>query len=202
MSYYDFDATAATETGNAGSKVLDTGVYDAVIVTASKAVASTGTEGIDWSIHVDGSKYANMVYGMWTVNSKGEPIKLNMSKVQALMGITGAKGLTEFAKKIEVQGGTKTVQAYKEFDGKPIKVAVKKILDVYNGEVKEKNEIEAFFAEDGRTYAEIVKGVPSKQIAWYEGKMQDKHTDEYKKFMADGGAEEETAESNDGGSLL
>ena len=185
MSFYDFDATAAQETGNSGSKVLDTGVYEVTVVTASKTVASTGTEGIDWSIHVEGSKYANMVYGMWTINSKGEPIKFNMAKLQSLMGIVGAKKLTEFTKEIEVQGGTKKVTAFKELDGKKVTVAIKKILDVYNGEVKEKNEIEAFFTADGKTYSETVKGGPAKQIEWYKSSMKDKQTDEYKKFMVD-----------------
>ena len=203
-NFYDFDETAASvEGGSGGSKVLETGVYEVTIVTASETVASTGTSGIDWNIMVPGSKYGNMVYGMWTVKSDGSPIAFNMSKVQALIGLVGAKGLTTFNKEVDAKEGKKTVSAYREFDGIKVQVAVKKILDVYNGTVREKNEIEAFFAPDGRTYAETIKNSTAKQIEWYKNSMKDKETPEYKKFMADGGDDTQTTTApDDTGSLL
>ena len=204
-NFYDFDETAATtEGGSGGSKILETGVYDVTLVTVSETVASTGTTGMDWNIMVPGSKYGNMVYGMWTVKSDGNPIAFNMQKVQALMGLVGAKKLTTFQKSIEVQGGTKMVTAYKEFDGVKVQVAVQKILDVYNGEVREKNEIAAFFGTDGKTYAEHAKGSPAKQKEYYTTKFQDKQTEAYKKFMADGGGDtpEPGDDTSDGSSLL
>jgi len=203
-NFYEFNEAEAVADGAPGKKVLDTGIYDVTIVTASETVAGTGTTGIDWSLQVDGQKYPNMVYGMWTVNSSGKPIAFNMNKVQSLMGLVGAKKLTTFNKSIDVQGGTKTVTAYKEFDGKKIKVAIQKILDVYNGEVREKNEIVAFFGVDGKTYAESAKGAEGKQLKYYAANLKDKPTDEYKKFMADGGAEDTAAaeDTADGSSLL
>ncbi len=198
MGKFEFDETAAMAAGGgeAGKKVLDTGVYSVTINTASKVIASTGTEGIDWNFTVDGAKYPNIVYGMWVVKANGDKI-FNMDIVQALMGIIGAKDLTEYSKEIPVKDGTKRVTAYKEFDGIKCQIAVQKILDVYNGEVRKKNEIKAFFNEEGKTYAEAVRGGEAKQLAYYSTKLTDKETPAHKAFMLD-----EPAEEADTGSLL
>lgn len=193
-----FDEAAALQaggTGSAGKKVLDTSVYDVTINTASKTVAGTGTEGIDWNFTVDGAQYPNTIYGMWIQKANGDKI-FNMDIVQGLMGILGIKQLTEYQKEIEVKDGTKTVTAYKELDGVKAKMAVQKVLDVYNGEVREKNEIKAFFNTNGQTYAEQVQSSEPKQIKYYQEKLQDKETPEYKKFMADRDDEPAEAESN------
>lgn len=200
MALFDFDEKAAMTEGatSTGKKVLDSGVYDVTINTASKTVASTGTIGIDWNFIVDGAQYPNIVYGMWVAKANGDKI-FNMDIVQGLMGIIGAKKLTEVQKEIEVKDGAKTVTAYKELDGVKCKVAVQKVLDVYNGEVREKNEIKAFFNTNGQTFAEQVTNKEPKQSVYYETKMVDKQTDEYKKFIAD---HDDTEEETDTGSLL
>jgi len=200
MGKFTFDEAAALETGASagGKKVLDTGVYDVTIKTASIATASTGTEGIDWSLQVDGAKYPNMVYGFWIFKANGDKI-FNFSTLQGLMGVLGVKELTEFTKDIEVQGGTKKVQAYKELDGKRCKVAIAKVYDVYNNAVTEKNEIKAFFSEDGKTFAEQTKNSEAKQILWYQDKMKDTETKAYKAYKADAPDEEEDTSA---GSLL
>lgn len=193
---FTFDEQAALQAGgsDSGKKVLDTGVYDITIDTASKTVASTGTIGVDWSFTVDGAKYPNKVYGMWIQKANGDKI-FNMDVLQGLMGILGIKQLTEYQKEIEVKDGTKTVTAFKELDGAKVKVAVQKVLDVYNGEVTEKNEIKAFFNTNGQTYSEQVKNAEPKQIKYYQEKMKDKETPEYKKFMAEADDEPETNSS-------
>jgi hypothetical protein len=111
------------------------------------------------------------------------------------MGLLGIRELTPYEKTIEVKDGTKTVTAYKELDGKKVKMAVQKVLDVYNGEVREKNELKAFFDYDtGKSYAELKSGSPAKQIAWYEESLKDKETDAYKKYMADKDDEDDTGD--------
>ncbi len=197
---FTFDAEAAmasTGTGTAGKKVLDTGVYDITINHAAKTVASTGTEGIDWNFTVDGAQYPNMVWGMWVQKANGDKI-FNMDIVQGLMGIIGATGLTEAEVEIEVRDGKKKVTAYKELSGVKCKVAIQKVLDVYNGEVSEKNEIKAFLSTDGKSYAEMTRGSEAKQLDYYSTKLQDKETTEYKKFNAEADTEEEPSR----GSLL
>ena len=201
MANFSFDETAALAAGGteSGKKVLDTGVYDITINTASKTIASTGTEGIDWNISVEGAKYPNMVYGFWIQKANGDKI-FNMDIVQGLIGIIGAKGLTEVSKEIDVKDGKKTVTAYKELDGVVCQVAVQKVLDVYNGEVREKNEIKAFFNTKGQTYAEQMKSAEPKQSIYYSTKLTDKETPAYKKHKADHVDEHSTEE--DTGSLL
>jgi len=204
----EFNQEAAkVEGGSAGQRVLDTGVYDVTILTASKQVAGTGTIGIDWSLQVEGSKYPNMVYGLWIQKADGTNL-FGMNVVQGLMGIVGAKTLTEYDKEIEVKDGKKVVKAFKELDGAKVKVAVQKVYDYYNGKVTEKNEIKAFFSTDGKTYAETVANKEAKQIVYYSTKLQDDYTDAYKKAQADGdlNAEEDTkadsGEDNSSASLL
>ncbi len=199
MGKYSFDETAATATsgGSGGKKVLDTGVYDIVINTASQTIASTGTEGIDWNFTVDGAQYPNIVYGMWTYKANGDKI-FNADIVQGLMGVLGAKELTPYQKEIEVKGGTKKVTVYRELDGAVCKVAVQKVLDVYNGEVTEKNEIKSFFNKDGQTYAEQVKKGEAKQMTYYSTKLTDKETPQYKAHSM----ETETEDDSSSESLL
>jgi len=201
MFEFDEKAALAGNEAQGGSKVLDTGVYDVEILTASKTVASTGSIGIDWSLQVEGSKYPNMVYGMWIQKINGDKI-FNMDILQGLMGLIGVKKLTEYNKDIDVKDGTKTVIAFKELDNIKVKVAIQKILDVYNDEVSEKNEIKAFFNENGKTYAEQVRNSEAKQIEYYQTKLQDKETPKYKKFMADIDPDEEAEEAESGSSLL
>ena len=63
MANFNFDeASALAGRATSGSKVLDTGVYDITIDTASQTIAGTGTEGIDWSFQVPGAKYKNTIF--------------------------------------------------------------------------------------------------------------------------------------------
>jgi len=200
------ESSAMNEGGTTGSKVLDTGVYDVTIVTASKVIASTGTVGIDWSLQVEGAKYPNMVYGLWVQKANGDTI-FGMDILQSLMGIVGVKQLTEFQKAIDVKGGTKKVTAFKELEGVKVKVAVQKVFDVYNDKVSEKNDIKAFFDKDGRTYSERIKNVEPKQIKYYQEKMVDAETPAYKAYTLDAdeaadAAADAAASEDSGGSLL
>jgi len=199
---FEFNEESAMEVaGNAGKKVLDTGIYDAEIITVSEAVASTGTKGVDISFKIDGAKYPNTVYGMWYEKANGDAIGFNMSKLNSLVGLTPSKKVSTYNKTIEIKGGTKVVKAWKELDNFKCKVVVKKVFGFYNGEVTEKNEIEAFLGTDGKTYAESVKGSEAKQFKYYSEKLQDSYDKDYKKAEADGelnakGTAEEATEEN------
>jgi hypothetical protein len=118
------------------------------------------------------------------------------------MGLLGIKELTPYEKTIEVKGGNKIVTAYKELDGKRVKAAIQKVIDWYNGEAREKNEIKAFFDIDtGKTYSELKSGSDAKQVKWYQGNLKDKETEAYKKAKADG-EEDEPVDSEGTDSLL
>ena len=183
--------------GNSLGKILPTGVYDIELLTVSKQVAKTGTIGFDFSFQVEGAKYPNTVYGMWVKKADGTDL-FGMNIVQGLMGIVGAKTLTEYDKEIEVKDGKKVVKAFKELDNAKVKVAVQKVYDYYNGKVTEKNEIKAFFSTNGKTYAETVANKEAKQIVYYSTKLQDGYTEAYKKALADGELNEK-ADTEDAG---
>jgi len=195
---FKFDETEATATsgGNSGSKVLDSGVYPVEILTVSECVAKTGTKGLDWSLQIGDFKYPNMVYGMWLQKANGDAITMNTSIVQNLMGLTG-KSYTVYNKTVDTKDGNKVVKAVKEFDNFKGYVAVVKVLDVYNGEIREKNEIRAFLGADKKTYAESVKKSEAKQFDYYSNNLKDVETSSYKKFIADGGSAEVEAPYED-----
>lgn len=195
---FELDLEAAkTETTSVG-KYLDSGVYDVTIVTLSQVTAKTGTSGFDLSFKVEGAKYPNTIYGIWTNKADGTKI-FNADIISGLVGLTGAKTVTAYDKEIEVRGGNKTVKAIKEVDNFKCKVAVQKVLDVYNGDVSEKNEVKMFFTTEGKTYAESVGDKDAKQINYFS-KLQDKETTNYKKMMAEGPSE--TVAEDDSDSLL
>ncbi len=192
---FEFNDEAAMETGATGG-YLETGVHKFTDLVMSKTVASTGTVGFDVSMQIEGQKYRTTVYGMWTHRKDGSEI-FNWKTIQRLMGIHGAKkGLTLVDHQIEVKDGKKTVQAAKELLGISGTVAIQKVLDYYNNEVNEKKfEIKEFFNDAGQTYAEsIKKDTSKKQYTYYSENMKDGQTTEYKKYIAEGGADEAPTE--------
>ena len=207
MSLFVFDETVAkVETGSAGKKVLDTGVYDVVINHVEKTVASTGTVGFNWNFTVEGAKYPNMVYNMWLVKANGD-VLFDYNLVQHIMGIAGVKQLTEYEKEIETGSGKKKITAIKELENIKCKVAIQKEYDFYNGEVTEKNKIKEFFTEDGKTFAEATAGKPANRIKWFEEKLKDGYTEKKKKNknngMLNGGeAAEDTSSEDDEEDLI
>jgi len=205
MGFYKFNAEGAMNAGGgvAGKKVVDTGVYDVTINTVSQVTASTGTKGYDINYTIDGAKYPNMIYGMWTEKANGDRI-FNMDLIDAMMAAVGVKELTSYKKKVATKDGEKTVDAVKEFDNKKVKFAIQKCYDVYNGEPTEKNELKCVFNTEGKTYAEAVKKTEAKSIKYYQEKFKDKESDAYKKFIAevDAASGDDIEVSEDGHSIL
>jgi len=192
-----FDETAAKTEGGMGGGNLPSGVYDAVIDTASITKAGTGTTGIDWNLNIDGNRL--MVYGMWLQKSNGDKL-FSYNILQGLMGLLGIDELTTYEKTIDVKNGQKVVDAIKELDGKRVKVALQRVLDWWDGKESIKYEIKAFMdPETGQTYTEKVAGRPAKQIEYYK-KLKDKETPEYKAAKMD--SDDEDVSEEDGGSLL
>ena len=191
---FEFNEAEAMEVGQGGT--LGTGVHKFSNLIMSKSVASTGTVGFDVSFLIEGQKYRTTIYGMWCFKTNGDEI-FNWKTIQRLMGLNGVKKLTLAPKEIEVKDGKKTVEAAVELDGISGTVALQKVLDFYNGDVNEKKfEIKEFFNEAGQTYAESVKkDTNKKQFTYYSEKLQDGQTPAYKKYIADGGSEEATADT-------
>jgi len=205
---FEFKEESAMETGAIGG-YLETGVHKFSELTISKTVASTGTVGFDISMQIEGQKYRTIIYGVWTHRKDGTEI-FNWKTIQRLMGLNKVKKLTFFEKEVDTKDGKKKVQAVVELDNISGTVALQKVLDFYNGAVNEKKfEIKEFFNAANQTYAESVKkDTTNKQFTYYYEKLQDGATDAYKKYIADGGADEEpeieveTADSNDGDGIL
>ena len=197
---FEFNETVATATtGNTGSKVLSTGVYKMNIETVSFVTAKTGTKGVDISFKIEGGKYPNMIYGVWYEKANGDKINMGNAIIQNLVGLTGGK-VTVYDKTIDVKDGKKVVKAIKECDGFEGYIAVVKVHDVYNGEVREKNEARAFMNVEKKTYAESKSNSEPKQYKYYSENLKDVETSAFKKFKLDTNDVEE--ENEEGGSLL
>ena len=207
---FEFNDEAAMETGATGG-YLETGVHKFTDLVMSKTVASTGTVGFDVSMQIEGQKFRTTIYGMWTHRKDGTEI-FNWKTIQRLMGLNKAKKLTFFEKEVDTKDGKKKVQAAVELDNISGTVALQKVLDFYNGAVNEKKfEIKEFFNAANQTYAEAVKkDTSNKQFTYYAEKLQDGQTTEYKKYIAEGGADEAETETevvegelvNDGDGIL
>ena len=192
---FTFNEEKAMEQSSGG--YLETGVHTGKILAAVLETASTGTTGIKWIIQVEGQKFPTTVYGFWTHKANGDEI-FNAKTVQRLMGLNKMKKLTVKKQEIETKNGKETVDCYAEFKDLPVVVSLQKVLDYYNSEVNEKKfEIKEFFNAKNQTYAEQVKDGPAKQFAYHSEKLKDGATEAYKKFIADGGAEETTTEAGE-----
>lgn len=183
MSFFTFDQGSAISADATGS--IETGVYDVTIDTVSAREASTGTIGVDYSFVLEDGRKA-IVYGSWIRKKSGETL-IDGDKLNALMGLVGAKTLTEYNKEIEVKDGKKMVRAMKELDGQKIKVALFKEHDVYNGEERTNLKIHSFFSTKGFSYSEIVSGAKEpKKLKYVEANLKDSYTKRYKEMQAIG----------------
>jgi hypothetical protein len=198
---FEFNEDMAKAAGQGGGGALPSGVYDFTIETVEETVASTGTVGYNFNFLINGKNH--MVYGFWVQKANGDKI-FNADILMALMGLNGIKKLTTFQKEIETKNGKKTITAVKEFEGVKGKVALQKVLDWYNGEETEKNEIKQFFDEEGRTFAEKASNAAPRQMEYFRDKLKDKLTDAYKKAQLDNddASEGDTSGEESGGSIL
>ena len=194
---FEFDETKATEESVQGGGYLTTGVHKGKIIAAVLAKAGTGTTGIDWHIQIEGQRFVTTIYGMWCARADGSEI-FNAKTVQRLMGLNKIKKLTVVKQEVETHNGKEKLDVYKELSGLEVNVSLQKVLDVYNGTVKDKKfEVKEFFNSKNQTYAEQVKNSEAKQYIFHSEKMKDGQTSEYKKYIADGGGDEVEADSTD-----
>ncbi len=199
MSFFNYNENSAKSAD--GFEKLGTGIYDAVIETASTKVAGTGTTGVDFAFEINGNKV--MVYGLWIARANGETLS-GGNKLNALMGLLGVKDLTEVDKTItKHDGSTMKVSALKELDGKKVKVALQNEKSWYNGKETNNLKVHTFFNDDGLTFSEVMSGAKEgKKLEYLTSNLKDQITQDYKAATADGPADEPAEEQSSGGSLL
>ena len=198
----DEEASASASTG-AGGKfgTLDTGIYDAVITSASLGKTKAGNNVMDLSIKCDDG-HELTIYQAFVMDKKWASGADNFgyNTWQAFITTTQMKGMTKFQKPLLKEDGTPVMKngqpvvlnAIKELEGAKIKLALVKVLDYHKNEVQETNEVFATFNADGASSKEILSGSQAGQVLEkLAPRLADKHEKAYKAFIANGGETED-----------
>jgi len=181
---FDEDTLVEAEATGGSFGTLDTGIYDVTINFASLGKSKKGNNTLALDITTaDG--HQTTIWGAFgtidrTWSSGAENFRYGT--FQALMAAVGAKSITPTPYQLKKDDGTliKDLSVIKELHGKTCKLAIQKVLDVYNGEVTEKNEIHSCYNNKGQTYLEVKSNTESEKLAKVASRLQDKLTKEYK----------------------
>ena len=183
---FTFEDDIAVEAENTGGSfgTLETGIYDVTINFGALDKTSKGNNTLALDITTaDG--HQTTIWGafgtidkMWASGSENYGYK----DFQGFMAACGAKTITPTPYALKKDDGTliKNLSVVKELHGVKCKLAIQKVLDVYNGEVKEKNEIHSSYNAKGQTYLEAKSGSPAEKIAKVAERLKDKETKQYK----------------------
>ena len=201
---FEEDLAEESEQSQGGSfGTLDTGVYAVTINFASLDKTANGNNTLSLDITTDTGHRTTLWGCFGTIDKAWASGKENFSykDFQAFMGALGVKSITPTPYELKKEDGTliKQLSVVKELHGVKCKLAIQKELDVYNGEVKERNLIHSSYNAKGQTYLEAKSGSPAEKITKVGERLSDKISKAYKLRDLDASAPEE---EEDGGSLL
>jgi hypothetical protein len=200
---FNLDTEVASTAGNGGNTfgTLDSGVYDVEIVTATLGKTKSKNNKLDLAIKcADG--HTTTIYQAFVLDEKWATGSENFGYKDwmAFAVVSGLKSVTPFKKPLLKDDGTPVLKdgvpvvlnAVKELEGKKLKLAIVKSLDVYNGEIKESNEVFASFTEAGLNANEKTNGLEPVALEKLASRIADKKSKAYKKFIADGGSSDDS----------
>lgn len=182
---FEEDVAEEAEQGGGSFGTLDTGVYDVTIKHASLDKTKGGNNTLSLSIETKDGHQTTLwnVFGTIDKVWKSGSENFSYKNFQAFMAAAGAKSITPFEYKLEIEGREpKYLSCVKELHGKKMKLAIQKVLDVYNSEVKESNEIHSSYNEKGQTYLEAKTGEQASKITKVAERLKDKETKQYKAY--------------------
>ena len=195
----DEELALETEKNEGGSfGVLDTGVYDVVINFASLSKTKKGNNTLALDITTADGHRTTLWSCFGTMDkfwASGAENKYGYSDFQAFRAVLGLKTLTPVPYSLKKDDGSliKELTVVKELHGKKCVLAIQKELDIYNGEVSEKNIIKKTFNEKGQTLIEMKANEPASKRDGVASRLKDKHTTAYK-AQGSAPAEEEPEE--------
>ena len=204
MIDFVFDDELAVEAEATGGSfgTLETGIYDVTINFASLDKTSKGNNTIALDITTDTGHQTTIWSAFGTIDKQWASGSENFSykDFMAFMGAAGAKSITPTPYALKKDDGTliKNLSVVKELHGVKLKLAIQKELDVYNGEVKERNLIHSSYNAKGQTMLEAKEGKPAEKIDKVADRLKDKESKAYKSRDVSAPLEEE----DDGESLL
>lgn len=170
--------------------VLPTGMYkNATIVRAVANKTKGGNNIIDLTLKTEDGKETT-IYQAFELDQKWASGKLNEFGYPRWLRFAkacGMKSASTFKDALVKEDGTPifkkgtqeqiVLTCYKELHGKKVDLGIQKVLDVYNGTVKESNEVYDSFACGSATSDKLAEKL-----------TKTKETKEYKAFIANGGS--------------
>ena len=179
---------------------LETGVYGVTINFASLDKTSKGNNTLALSITTDSGHETTIYSAFGTIDKTWASGSENFSykDFMAFMGVLGVKSITPTPYALKKDDGTliKNLSVVKELHGVKCKLAIQKELDIYNGEVKERNLIHSSYNAKGQNYLEAKSNSEADKIVKVAERLNDKESKRYKQSLTQASpAEEESTES-------
>lgn len=184
----------APEAVAGGFGLLESGMYkNCTIIRAVHSKTKGGNNAIDLSIKTE-TGHEQTIYQAFIMDAKwanGSDNKYGYAKFLRFAKACGMKTANTFKDalldregKPVVRKGTTTpvvFDSFKDLKDKKVDLGIQKVLDIYNGEVKESNEIYDSFACGSKSSDKLAE------------RLSDKKTVAYKAHMAEGGSEDEAS---------
>jgi hypothetical protein len=194
----DIAAEAGSEGGSFGT--LDTGIYGVTINFAALDKTSKGNNTLALDITTDDGHTTTIWSAFGTIDKTWASGSENFSykDFMAFMGVLGVKSITPTPYALKKDDGTliKNLSVVKELHGVKCKLAIQKELDIYNGEVKERNLIHSSYNAKGKNYLEAKSNSEAEKIVKVAERLNDKESKRYKQSLTQASpAEEESTES-------
>lgn len=181
----------APEAVAGGFGLLESGMYkDCTIVRGVHSKTKGGNNQIDLTVRT-ATGHETTIWGAFTMDAKwanGSDNKYGYASFLRFAKASGMKGIDTFqealvdrdGKPVFKKGTTTPVvfTSFKDLKDKKVDLGIQKVLDIYNSEVKETNEVYDTFACGSESSDKLAT------------RISDKKTKAYKEFMADGGEAE------------
>ena len=181
---FEEDTVEEAEATGGSFGILPTGLYEVTINFASldKTAKGNNTLALDVTTADGHQTTIWSAFGtldkMWASGAENFAYK----DFQAFMASLGIKTITPTPFTLKKDDGTviKELSVVKEMHGKKCVLAIQKELDIYNGEVKERNLIHSSYNAKGQTYLEAKGNLPAEKKDKVAARLADKESKAYK----------------------
>lgn len=160
MALFSINTSAEAVRESSGSKYIgESGIYDVTIKFASLDVSKGGAESVNFNVEYEGS--SQTIYGPYVTSKDGKPLEIGLKLINNLGVIAGMTNgqepvIEEEEHKVGRDNKLQTFAVITDFSDLPVKMRVQEEYSKYNGEIKKRLAIKAFYREDGATASEIV----------------------------------------------
>lgn len=152
-------ADAIKDGGGGGKFIGESGIYDVVINFASIEASKGGSESLNFNVDYNGN--TQTFYGLLVQNNDGKENTIGMNLVNKLAIISGEESELTTAEEVHAVGKDNEDREFtviEQFSNLPVKMRVQESYNYWNGEIKQRLLVKAFFREDGASAQEILAG--------------------------------------------